>query len=92
MSQLTINLPDHIRALAETRATEAGCADVSEYVSLLIRAEAAGAPVGLEIDSDEQVEALLLTRRDGPFVEMDDADLKQIRQKVEAQLGSAQDR
>jgi hypothetical protein len=86
MSKLTVTLPDDVKALAEARAAESGCADVAEYVARLIRGDAAGAPGGLIIDSDEQLQALLLGRIDGPFVEMDASDFQRMRDKLKARL------
>jgi hypothetical protein len=86
MPTLALSLPDDVRALAEARAAEAGCADVGEYVARLIRGEAAGAPAGLSVDSDEQLQALLLARADGPFVDMDAADFRQMREKLKSRV------
>lgn len=88
MTKLTVNLPDDVKALAKARAAEAGYANVGEYLSVLIRSEAAGAPPGLTIDSDEELESLLRSRLDGRSVEMDEADFRRIREKFEAELRS----
>jgi hypothetical protein len=87
MATRTVRLPDDVMTLAEARAAEAGCADVGEYLARLVRHEASGGPAGLSIDSDEQLEALLLGRLDGPSVEMDAADFRRMRKRLEARLG-----
>lgn len=89
MSTLKVTLPDDVKALAEARAAEAGCADVGEYVARLIRGEAAGAPLGLTVDSDEELQDLLLARVDGPFVETDAADFQRMRERLKARLDAA---
>jgi hypothetical protein len=83
MSALKIDLPDGLRSRVEARAAESGFASVESYVQALLVADAAGGPV---VD-DAQLEAILLSRIDGPFVEADDADFRQMRQKFEAKLG-----
>ena len=83
MSALKIDLPDELRSRVEARAAESGFASVESYVQALLIADAAGGPV---ID-DAHLEAMLLGRIDGPFVEADDADFRQMRQKFEAKLG-----
>jgi len=40
----------------------------------------------LSIDADEQLEALLLRRQDGPSVEMDDADFARMREQLRARI------
>jgi hypothetical protein len=86
MARLTLTLPEDVKALAEARAAEEGCADVGEYVARLIRGEAAGAPQALTVDSDEQLEALLKDRVDGPFVETNAADFQRMREKLKDRL------
>lgn len=86
MATLTIEVPDDVKTLAEARAAEAGCSDVGEYVAELIRGEAVAAPDGLTVSSDEQLEALLLRRLDGPSVEMDAADFARIRDRLRGQI------
>jgi len=86
MTTLTVKLPDDVKDLAESRAAQAGCATVDEYLVQLIRGEAAAAPAGLSIDADEQLEALLLRRQDGPSVEMDDADFARMREQLRARI------
>ncbi|MGB7158642.1 MAG: hypothetical protein WBD40_11285 [Tepidisphaeraceae bacterium] len=89
MATLTVHLPEDLKTLAESRAAAAGCADVGEYLAQLIRGEAAAAPGGLVVDSDEQLEALLLRRLDGPSVAMDGADFDRIRARLRARIDPA---
>ena len=91
MATLTIHLADDVKSLAEARAAEAGYADVAEYLTRLIRGEAAGAPEGLELDSEADVESLLVARLNGAGgdeagVEMNEQDFQQIRAKLTARL------
>jgi hypothetical protein len=81
MATISVQLSAELKALAEARASAAGCADVAEYLAQLIRGEAASAPEGLSVNSDEELEALLLGRLQGPSVEMTDADFDAIRQR-----------
>jgi aminoglycoside phosphotransferase len=91
MATLTIHLADDVKSLAETRTAEAGYANVAEYLTWLIRGEAAGAPQVLEMDSDADLESLLLARVDRASgdeagVEMNEQDFQQIRAKLRARL------
>jgi hypothetical protein len=92
MATSTVKLPEDVKALAEARAAELGYADVGEYVARLIRGEVAGGPDGLTIDSDAQLEALLHGRADGPWVDVDAADFKRMRAKLEARLDRSEGR
>jgi hypothetical protein len=87
MATLTLRLPANLKALAEARAAEAGFSDVGDFVAQLIVGEAVGAPEGLTVRSGAQLEQLLASRMDGPFVEMDAADFKQMRKKLQRRLG-----
>jgi plasmid stability protein len=82
MPSLNIQLPDALRSRVEARAAESGFDSVEAYVRALLLADAAGGPV---ID-DDQLEALLLGRLNGPFVEADEADFRQMREKLKARL------
>jgi hypothetical protein len=82
MTTLTVNLPDKVKALAESRASAAGYADVSEYLARLIEAEASASSLDSESNSDDQLEALLLARVDDNGVEMDAADFQRLRKKL----------
>jgi hypothetical protein len=68
MTRLTIQLPDELRTRAEARASESGLGSVEAYVEALVRADLKadgvdhGAPPHLSIESDDQLEALLLER------------------------------
>ena len=91
MATLTVHLADDVKSLAEARTAEAGYADVAEYLTRLIRGEAAGAPQGLELDSDADLESLLVARLGGASgdeagVEMNEQDFQQIRAKLTARL------
>ena len=85
MAMLSIQLPDGLRSRVEVRAAESGFDSVEAYVQAMLLADAAGGPV---VDS-EQLEALLLERLEGPFVEADEADFQQIRQKLHKRLGQS---
>ncbi len=89
MASLTIQLPQDVKTLAESRAAEAGCASVDEYLAQLVRGEAASAPEALVVDTDEQLEALLLRRLDGPSVEMDGGDFDRSRERLREQIDPA---
>ena len=85
MATLSIQLPDGLRSRVEARAAESGFDSVEAYVQAMLLADAAGGPV---VDG-EQLESLLLDRLDGPFIEADEADFQQMRQKLQARLGQA---
>jgi hypothetical protein len=82
MPPLNIHLPDGLRSRVEARATESGFDSVAAYVEALLLADAAGGPV---VD-DHQLEKKLLGRLDGPFVDADEADFRQMRKKLKARL------
>ncbi len=86
---MTLEVPDALKALAESRAAEAGFADVSQFLAQLILGEAACAPAALSVDSDAAIGTLLASRINGPFVAMDAADFAQMRKKFEQRLASA---
>jgi hypothetical protein len=52
----------------------------------LIVGEAAGAPEGLTVKSNRDLEALLSSRMDGPFVEVNAKDFQQMRKKLQTRL------
>jgi len=83
---MTIEVPDELKALAEARAAKAGFSNVDQFVAQLIVGEAAGAPAGLVVDSDTEIEALLTSRASGPFVDMDASDFIQMRKKLVERL------
>lgn len=87
MPTFNVELPDELRAVAEAGAAEAGYADVGEYLSQLIRNDALAGPPELLAHSDETLAALLATRVDGPWVEVNEADFEQIRRKFEGRVG-----
>ena len=82
MSALNIELPDALRSRVQARATESGFDSVEEYVQALLLADATTGPTV----NDEQLELLLLSRVDGPFVDVDAADFKAMRVKLRARL------
>ena len=68
MARLSIQLPEDLRTKVEARASEAGHASVEDYVEALLRADLDaeevdyGAPPHLTVNSDTELEALLLER------------------------------
>lgn len=83
MSALNIHLPAALQTRVQARAAESGFASVEEYVEALLLADAAGGPA---VEGGD-LEALLRDRGDGPFIDVDDADLRQMREKLKARLG-----
>ena len=92
MATSIVKLPNDVKALAESRAAERGCADVGEYVARVIRDEAAGGPDGLTLDSDAQLEELLQKRVAGPWVDVDAADFEGMRERLKARLDGSENR
>lgn len=86
MASISISVSDELKAQVEARAVEGGYANIEEYVETVLRAEAFGGPDGLCIGSDEELGSLLLSRLDGPWVEVDDADFARIRSKFQEHL------
>lgn len=82
MSALNLRLPDSLRARVEARAAESGFDSVEAYVQAVLLADSAGGAV-LE---DEELESLLITRADGPFVDADEADFRQMREKLKGRI------
>ena len=82
MTALNIHLDDKVRAWLETCAAANGFDTLQSYVEAMLRADAAGGPL---VD-EEHMEALLLERLNEPFVDADDADLRQMRAKLENRL------
>jgi hypothetical protein len=66
----------------EARAAESGFDSVEAYIQAVLWADSAGGPV----IEDEELEKLLIDRMDGPFVDADEADFKQMRGKLEKRL------
>lgn len=75
---MSIQLTDDLRTRLEARAAECGFDSVESYVETMLRVDAMA---GSGVD-DEQLESMLLDRLDGPFVDADAADFKQMREKV----------
>jgi plasmid stability protein len=86
MATLTLNLSDELQKLAEMRAAATGYASVADYLASLIEGEAAGAPERLAMDSNEQVESVLLSRLQGSSVPMNADDFRGMREKLTAQI------
>ena len=85
MAALRIDVAESVQSRLMARATENGFETVEAYIGAMLVAEAAGPGV-----NDEELEAMLLGRWEGPFVDMDDADFRQIRTKFEKRLKGAQ--
>ena len=83
MSTFHLNLPRHLKAIAEARAAEAGYPTVEQYVEDLLHADA-----GRDESYDDDLEQLLASRVDGPSVAMDDADFANLRAKLKVHLDS----
>jgi hypothetical protein len=81
MAALKINVSDDVRSRLQARAKESGFRKIEDYVQAMILADTAGP----EMD-DEQIEALLLSRINGPFVEMDHADFERMRKELKKRL------
>ena len=86
MASLTLQLPHEVKTLAEARAAQAGFDDIGQFVAQLIVGEAAGAPEGLTMNSNRDLEALLASRIDGPFVDVNTEDFREMRKKLQARL------
>jgi hypothetical protein len=86
MAAVRIDLADDVRSRIATRAAEGGFPSVEAYIEALLVADAAGPSM-----SDSAVEQLLLNRVNGPFVEMDDADFRQMREKLKDRLERGQE-
>lgn len=83
MPPLSIQVSETVRSRLEARAAESGFDSVEAYVEAVLLADAAPGPV---LD-DNQQEALLLRRAEGPFVDADEADFRALREKLNDQLG-----
>lgn len=84
MTAVSINLTEPLRARLESLAERSGFAGVKAYVEAMVRADAACA----DQLGDAPLEPVLLDRVDGPFVEVNVADFKQIHQKLKKRLAS----
>ena len=92
MATLTIELSDQARALAETRAREAGHATLQAYVEALIQSDSGtdyGAPADLDGGSDEKLVELLDEAEATPFTEMTQRDWDDLRTQVIASRSPA---
>ena len=76
MTTLTVKIDESLKARAEAQAVEAGCANVDEYVTQLIRANA---PEPM----DRELEAEILRGLDsGPAVPLTPELLNQIKREA----------
>jgi hypothetical protein len=92
MATLTIEFPDALKARAEAHAIEAGFSNLGDFISQMLIYEVVGAPPELTIHSDADLEKLLASRIDGPWVEMDAADFQQMREKLKESLDQRKER
>lgn len=83
MAALSIHLPDTLQSQLRERAAASGFDNVESYVEAMLIADATG-----PVLDDEQLESLLLDRLDGPFVDADELDFKQMRTKLAARLNN----
>ena len=83
---MKINVSDDVRSRLRARATKHGFGKVEDYVEAILIADTTP-----EMD-DEQIEELLLSRLDGPFVKVDHADFEQIRAKLNKRLNGTRAR
>jgi hypothetical protein len=82
----TLTVPDHIKALAEKRAADAGFADVGEYIADLIQGNPIDGPEHLLVRSDDDVDRIVRERMNGPWVECTTEDFKRIRERYENEV------
>ena len=88
----TITIPDDVKAIAETRAAEAGYASADEYVAALVRGETVGAndygaPEHLTVQTHEQLVALVREGLASPAREMTPEDWDRMREELVARHG-----
>jgi hypothetical protein len=81
MAALKINVSDDLKSRLHERAKSSGFSSPEHYVEAMVIADLAGPEM-----NDQQIEALLLSRIDGPFVEVDHADFEQMRRKLRKRL------
>lgn len=89
MVSLNIQLPEELRARVAARAAESGHSSVEQYVEALLRADAdpsaedPGAPEHLRFGTEQDVEAMLLSRLDkGGTVEATPEFWEALRQRI----------
>jgi hypothetical protein len=82
MSALNLRLPDSLRARSK-RAPRKADSTVSRRTSKAVLLADSTGGTALE---NQQLESLLLSRADGPFVDADEADFRQMRGKLQQRL------
>jgi hypothetical protein len=82
----TLTVSEQLKSQVEAQASAEGFGDVEDYLRWLVDGMFAGGPPEAAAGSDEQLEARLLTRIDGPAVPMDAADFARMRAKLERHL------
>jgi len=80
MAALKINVSGDLRSRLKARATKHGFRKVEDYAQAILIADTAP-----EMD-EQQIEKILLSRIDGPFVKVDHADFEQMRAKLKKRL------
>jgi hypothetical protein len=81
MAALKINVSNNVHSRLKTQAKKNGFRTVEQYVETMLVVETAGPQI-----DDQELERLLLSRIDGPFVEVDHADFQRMRQKLQERL------
>jgi len=80
MAALKINISKGLRLRLRTRATKDGFRKVEDYAQAILIADTTPEM------NDKQIEELLLSRIDGPFVKVDHVDFEQMRTKLKKRL------
>lgn len=81
MASMSIHVSDELRSRLEARAASEGFGTVESYIQAMLVADAAGPVI-----EDDRLESLLSDRVDGPFVDADAADFRQMREKLQKRL------
>ncbi len=91
MTRLTLDLPDELQQKLCERAAETGAASVEAYVEQLLRADADGVDPGsaASVQSQEQLESLLVSRLDDPrpSIEPDAQFWERLRRRASGEQG-----
>jgi plasmid stability protein len=98
MPRLTLDVPDDLQSKLRARAAENGHASLELYLEALLRSEAEvadapdedyGAPAGVTVSSEEELEAALLEGlASGPAREVTAGEWDSIRQEVAERLAA----
>ena len=83
MAALKINVSDRVHSRLKTQAKKNGFRSVEAYVETMLVVDTAGPEM-----NDQELEKLLLSRINGPFVECDHADFERMRAKLTKELDS----